>query len=74
MRSKIVSVTRDDDGFVHLQVQLEGKVVAGAKYGEAKSARMTGELILKPVVADDIKIGSVITVEVNDEEPGERIE
>ncbi len=74
LRSKVVSVTRDEHGFVHLQLSCEGKVISGAKYGEAKDVKLTGDLRLKPVVADDIKIGSVITVEVNDEEPGERIE
>ncbi len=74
MRSKVVSVTRDEDGFVHLQLECEGKVTDGARYSEAKGAKLSGDLRLKPVVADDIRIGSIITVEVNDEEPDSRIE
>lgn len=73
MKSKIRSVSRVN-GFVYLELELEGKVIVGGKSAEAKDARMIGKLVLKPVVADDIKIGSVLTVEVNDEEPDSRIE
>jgi hypothetical protein len=73
MRSEIVSIRRDEDGNVCLKVEAKGKTISH-KAGSNKDCRLEGEIILRPVFANDIKIGAVITVEVNDEEPGDRIE
>lgn len=73
MRSEVISMVRDDDGYVRVGLKAKGKIVSD-KTGSAKDSRLEGEFILRPVFANDIRIGSVITLEVNDEEPGDRIE
>ena len=76
-KGKIEAMTKAKDGSsVTLHIGLDGKVIRtdSRAFPEARIAKMECDLVLKPVVADDIKIGSVITVEVNDEEPDTRIE
>lgn len=76
-KGKIESMTKTKDGSsVNLHIGLDGKVIRtnSRAFAEARIAKMECDIVLKPVVADDIKIGSVITVEVNDEESDTRIE
>lgn len=67
MQSKIVFVTRDHNGHIHLGLEAKGKILSD-RSGTNKDTQLLGELILAPIYGSEIKIGSMITVEVNDEE------
>lgn len=71
MQSKVKSVTRLDDKTT-FEVEFVGKEVisAGSHHNKtAKSASLTGTLELKTVMADELKVGSVFTIVLTDEEP-----
>lgn len=65
-KGKVVSTKRNND-FVELSIEMPG-VVVETKMPPAKEAKLQGSFFLKPVIADEIKIGSIITITVSDEE------
>lgn len=67
-KGKISKITRDEDngaGCVNIELDLKGKV--DTKAVNAKEASLSLSLQLKPLIADEIKIGSTITVLLTDE-------
>lgn len=66
-KSKINSIQFTEDGNVVVNFQtLNGKVQT--QLLNAQQASLKGELVLKKVAAKDIKIGSVIKIEVSIED------
>lgn len=66
MKSKIISVLRLSN---EVKVDLEfAGFVQDTKLINAKEAKMVGSLCLKPAMADQLKLGSVITVVLSDED------
>lgn len=68
---RIVSVTKDADSE-------NVKVEIGSVYGKvdtnlvsAKDTKITATIWLKPVIANEIKIGSLITINITDELPND---
>jgi hypothetical protein len=66
MKSKIANVTRLTNEVV-LDLNFEGQL-QDSKLVDAKKATMTARLTLKPVVADQFKLGTTITVLLSDED------
>ena len=66
MKSKIVNVSRLPNE-VKLDLEFVGQV-QDTKLITAKDAAMNGFLRLKPAMADQLKLGSVITVILSDED------
>ena len=67
MQSRIKSVKRlPDDSTVELEFM--GKVT-NTTLINAKDIKMTASLSLKTALADQIRVGSVITITLSDEEP-----
>lgn len=68
MRSKITSMSRNSNE-VKISLELRGQVQESQS--SAKEASMIGTLVLRPIMADQLKIGSTITVILSDEECNE---
>lgn len=69
-KGKISKILREEEGGagnVQIQLDLKGKV--DTKAVNAKDASLALSLSLKPLIADEIKIGSTITVWLTDEDP-----
>lgn len=65
LKGKITEMYRTDDS-VRVQLKFDGK--ADSKSVDARKASMTATLLLKTLVADELKLGSTITVLITDEE------
>jgi hypothetical protein len=75
LQGKIVSVA-NKDGDTEVAFETAGKVQKG-QGPLAPSARQTslkGTVMLKGVVASEMKIGAVLTVTISDEEADERLD
>lgn len=67
LRCKIASIQKDAN-YVQLEIsETEGKV--DTKMPPAQEIKITGILFLKPVIADQIKIGSTISIDLIIEDP-----
>lgn len=53
-------------GFVTIQITAVGKVKTNLI--NAQETSLSGEMIIKSVIADSMKIGAVLTITVSDEE------
>jgi hypothetical protein len=76
LQGKILSV-KNGDGDAEITIQATGKVDKSGKGVMAPTARetsMNGTMTFKAVVANEIKIGAVITITVSDEESDERLD
>jgi hypothetical protein len=75
LKGRILSVKRTD-GDAEITFTTKGKVDkgAGVMAPTARETSLDGTLKLKEVVANEIKIGAVITIEINDEESDERFD
>ena len=62
LQGNIRNVVRNDDGTVTLTLKLNGNVAN--RTGEAKKASLDGTLTIKQVVADELKIGSIVSIDV----------
>lgn len=65
LQGKISEMRKDSNGNVTLSLTTNGKVETHLL--NAKDATMSSILIIKGVIADDIKLGSTLTVTVSDE-------
>jgi hypothetical protein len=72
LKGRITRVLRDDDGTTSLSIETKGKVEETVI--SAKEALFQGELNLKSLVADQLKIGATITITVTDEADNERLD
>ena len=72
LKGKIFSIEKDSHshGVVLLKVNAIGKV--DTKLLNAQEVSFNGTLILKQVIADEMKIGATLTITVSDDEPTER--
>lgn len=76
LQGRIVSV-KNTDGDAEITFQSAGKVDKAGRGVIAPSARETtlsGTMTLKAVVANEMKIGAVITITISDEETDERLD
>lgn len=62
-------MSKDHNGNVILALQAEGK--AESKAPTAQFASFSGRLVLKEVVANDMRLGAVLTITVTDEDVNE---
>lgn len=73
LKAKIDSAKKSGgDVILSLSTPVAGKV--DTKALNAKEIYFNGEVRLRQLVADDIKIGAVITITLTDEETDERID
>lgn len=76
LNGKITSVT-NADGDATITFESTGKVDrsgTGVMAPDARKTSLNGTVTLKAVVANEIKIGAVITVTITDEESDERLD
>lgn len=67
LRCKIASIQKDTN-YIQLEIsEMEGKV--DTKMPPAQEIKIMGTLFLKPVIADQIKIGSTISIDLVIEDP-----
>lgn len=73
LKARIGAVTKTGgDVILSLNTPTAGKV--DTKALNAKEIFLTGEVRMRQLVADDIKIGAVITITLTDEDADERVE
>lgn len=65
LQGNIIKIEKKD-GLAYLTLSTRGKVSTGNI--ATQEALMEGELILKSLVANQMKIGAVITIAISDEE------
>lgn len=75
LQGRIVSVS-NKDGDAVVAFESTGKVQKGQGplAPSARETTLSGSVTLKAVVANEMKIGAVITVTISDEEPDERLD
>lgn len=75
LQGRILSVT-NKDGDAEIVFETAGKVQKGQGpiAPQARETSLKGTVTLKAVVANEMKIGSVITVSISDEEADERLD
>lgn len=67
LRCKIASIQKDAN-YIQLEIsEIDGKV--DTKMPPAQEIKMIGTLFLKPVIADHIKIGSTVSIDLAIEDP-----
>lgn len=69
LSAKIGKIERAGGGMVILTFSAENGRVATANI-DAQKTSLKGEMILRELAAQDIKIGSLLTITVTDEETG----
>lgn len=72
LKGRITKVFRQEDGTTNLTLETRGKVADTTI--SAKEALFQGELNLKSLVADQLKLGATITITVTDEADNERLD
>lgn len=79
MQSEVKSITRLKDKTT-LELEFSGKEVIGTHghhdkpLATARVATFNGTLELKTVMADELKVGSVFTIVLSDEEPANLVD
>lgn len=76
LNGKIISV-QSGDGDCVITFESAGKVDrdgTGVMAPDARKTTLNGTVTLKAVVANELKIGAVITVTITDEEPDNRLD
>lgn len=63
-KTKINSVVRKEH---EVEIEFDAKGTVDTNRLPAKDAQLSMKLYLKPVIADELKIGSIITIVVSDE-------
>lgn len=66
-KGKMASIERVSTDAVHVKLRTQGKVLEGGDEKispEAKKSELRMEFVLRPAVADDLRIGQTLTVTV----------
>ncbi len=75
LKGRIVSV-KNADGDAEIQFQTDGKVdkAGGRVDPSARKMQLNGTMKMKAVIANEMKIGAVITVHLSDEDADDSLD
>lgn len=76
LKGKITAVNKPEEGDVEITFVSTGKVERGSGPMDpsARQLKLNGSMTLKQVIANDLKLGAVLTITVSDEELDDRLD
>ncbi len=76
LKGKITAVNKPEEGDAEITFVSSGKVDRGAGPMDpsARQMKMNGSMTLKAVIANELKLGAILTITLSDEEPDDRLD
>lgn len=76
LKGKITAVNKPEEGDAEITFVSNGKVERGSGHMDpaARLMKMNGSMTLKGVIANELKLGAVLTLTISDEDPEDRLD
>ena len=76
LKGKITAVNKPEEGDAEITFVSTGKVERGAGPMDpsARQMKLNGSMTLKGVIANELKLGAVLTITLSDEDPNDRLD